>query len=67
MSLVKYRISFSGLSSDEKELLSQRIDAMSWNGLFWHSDFQSAYFYVDDCADLSSFNIPDSCHLTRSY
>ncbi len=67
MSLYKYELTFSGLTQSEKSELIERIDNLSWNGLVWNSDSTKAEFFIDEHDDLSSFKIPDSCHLTRIY
>ena len=67
MSLHKYRIDFSALTTDERSELIDRIEAMSFNGLFWHSGFQCADFFVDEAFNLDHLKIPDMCHPTRIY
>ena len=67
MSLHKYRIDFSALTTDEKPELIDRIESMSFNGLFWHSDFQSADFFVDESFNLDYLKIPNICHPIRIY
>ena len=67
MSLHKYSLDFSELTSDEKAALIDRIERFSWNGLMWDFDFQHAQFFVNETDNLSIFNIPASCHLKRLY
>ena len=67
MSLHKYKIDFSSLSTNEKTELMDQIDSISFNGLFWHANFQSADFFIDETFNLDSLKIPDQCHLSRIY
>lgn len=67
MSLHKYNIDFSALTTDERAKLIDRIDSVSFNGLFWHSGFQCADFFVYENTNLALLKIPSICHLTRVY
>lgn len=67
MSLHKYGLTFSQLTPSERADLIDRLEKMSWNGLFWDSDFQNAQFFIDEKDDPASLNVPASCHLTRLY
>lgn len=65
MSLHQYEIDFSSLSLDEKTILIDRIENVSFNGLLWKQGFQSANFFVEDSFDISSLNVPVCCRLSR--
>ena len=65
MSLHQYKIDFSQLTSDEKTDLIKRIEPVSFNGLHWHPDFQSAIFSLEREEDLRLLNIPEKCRLSH--
>jgi hypothetical protein len=65
--LHKYNIDFSALTTDERSELVDRIESMSFNGLFWYSGFQCADFFIDEDFDVNYLKIPDICHLTQVY
>ena len=67
MSLHKYNIDFSALTIDERSKLIDRIESMSFNGLFWHSGFQSADFFVNETFNLDYLKIPDIFLLIHVY
>lgn len=67
MSLHKYKVDFSSLNPDERANLINRIEAMSFNSLFWYSGFQSATFFIEEALNPDSLKIPNECHLTRIY
>ena len=67
MSLKKYTIDFSKLSADEKTNLMDKIESLSFNGLFYNPPLQIGEFFVYEDFDISLLNVPDVCNLTRTY
>lgn len=65
MSLHQYEVDFSQLTLDERTVLIDRIEKMSFNGLLWKSGFQSAVFFIDEDFDVNFLNIPACCSLRR--
>ena len=65
MSLHQYKIDFSQLTSDEKTDLIKHIEPVSFNGLHWYPDFQSAIFSLEREEDLRLLNIPEKCRLSH--
>ena len=65
MPLHQYEVDFSQLTLDERTVLMDRIEKMSFNGLHWKSGFQSAIFFVDEDFDVSFLNVPACCSLRR--
>ena len=65
MSLHQYKIDFSQLTPDEKTALMKRIEPIAFNGLHWHSDFQSAIFSLEREEDLTLLKIPEKCRLSH--
>jgi hypothetical protein len=67
MSLYQYEIDFSFLSDNEKKLLINQIERISYTGLHWKNDFQSAIFFIDKDQDISFLKVPEICHLKRIF
>lgn len=67
MSLKKYTVDFSKLSSDEKTILMDKIESLSFNGLSYNPFLQIGEFFVYEGFDISLLNVPDLCSLTRTY
>lgn len=67
MSLKKYIIDFSKLSSDEKTNLMDKIESLSFNGLFYNPSLQIGEFFVYEDFDINLLNVPELCNLTRTY
>lgn len=65
MSLHQYHIDFSQLPLSEKEVLSERVDRVSFTGIQWEQGFQSGTFFIEENFDLGFLKIPDCCHLSR--
>lgn len=67
MSLHQYKIDFSPLSLDEKNVLVKRIEDCSFNDLHWKQDLQTAVFSVDEKFDVNFLDVPAVCHLSRVF
>lgn len=65
MSLIRYQLDYSSLSSDEAEALIKRIDSFSYTGFDVNSDKKIGQFFIKDTEDISIYQIPASCHLIR--
>lgn len=65
MSLIRYQLDYSSLSPDEAEALIKRIDRYSYTGFEANSDKKIGQFFIKDTDDISIYQIPLSCHLTR--
>ena len=65
MSLYKYRIYFSNLSVEEKDCFIKKIDSISFNGLQWDFEHQTAVFFVENTAYIESLKIPYYCNLYK--
>lgn len=65
MSLLRYEVDFSQLSSDERAFAENLLDNISYNSLIWKQNFQSAEFFVEDGTDIKSLDLPASCHIRK--
>ena len=65
MSLHHYEVDMSQLSSDEKTVLTQRINRLAETDLAWNSVTQSGTFFIDEKTNLTKLQIPSECRLTR--
>lgn len=66
MSLLRYKLDYSSLKPDEADALIKRIDSYSYTGFDGIHNEKMGYFFINDTEDLSIFQIPASCHLTRA-
>lgn len=65
MSLLRYHIRYPSLSTDEREKLIRRIEAVAYTGFFVCSDFCSGEFFLSSESELSLIDIPKGCCLTK--
>lgn len=65
MALNHYRFNYADIPQEEFQALSERIDALSYNGLSYNWQEKNVEFFLDEKQNPDVFNIPDYCHLVR--
>ena len=65
MALNRYRFNYADIPPEEFQLLFEKIDAWSYNGIFCDWQKKAAEFFLDENKNPDIFNIPAHCHLTR--